>query len=306
MIIASIDIGTNTVLLLVGSVNERTGEITPILNEYRMPRIGRGLIPGKDISNDRIKSLFEVLSDYQQIIVEKKVEKVLITATNAFRIAANSSHIVDEIKAKFGYDTNIISGETEAEYAFLGAVPSFARNKTNLIIDIGGGSTELIIGKNRRIKYSESFQIGSVSATESYLQHSPPAPDELMQLDKILHIRFNKIKNMLAPDLAVAIAGTPTTLVCMIKGLEEFDEASVEGSYLSYRDLFRITEELKTLAPTEIKNRFGNVMRGREDIILGGSIILLKIMKLLNLQEVMVSSRGIRYGAIVHYMMNKK
>ncbi len=302
MIIASIDIGTNTVLLLIAEVSESSFEITLLLNEYRMPRIGRGLKLKENIAENRIEKLLAILSEYKSIISKYNVDDVLVTATNALRIAANSTEIVERIKKQLSWNVNIISGKTEAEFAFLGAVPVSTKNKTNLVIDIGGGSTELILGKENNIEYRKSFQIGSVSATENYLIHSPPFEKELSKLNFELQIIFKEIINNLAPDVTYSIAGTPTTLFCMVNEIENFDDSIVDGGILKYEEISRIIKELKILSPKEIRNRYGKIMRGREDIILGGSIILLNIMKLLNLSEVIVSSRGIRYGAIVSFI----
>ena len=302
MIIASIDIGTNTVLLLIADVNESSLEITPLLNEYRMPRIGRGLKLKENIAEDRIEKLFSVLSKYKSIISKYNVDDVLVTATNALRIAANSAEIVKRIKKQFSWNVNIISGKTEAEFAFLGAVPVSTKNKNNLVIDIGGGSTELITGRQNNIEYRKSFQIGSVSATEIYLKNSPPLDKELSELKFELQTIFAEIKSKLAPIITYSIAGTPTTLFCMVNEIENFDDSIVDGGILKYEEISRIIKELKILSPEEIRNRYGKIMRGREDIILGGSIILLNIMMLLNLSDIIVSSRGIRYGAIVSFL----
>jgi exopolyphosphatase/guanosine-5'-triphosphate,3'-diphosphate pyrophosphatase len=302
MIIASIDIGTNTVLLLLAKINTISQTLSPLLNEYRMPRLGKGLKKGGTIRKDRIEELFVILNDYKKIIDSHQADKVLITATNAFRIAANANEIVKNIKDQFDYNVNIISGEEESEYAFYGAVPQSANNQLCLVIDIGGGSTELITGKNDKIKYRKSFQIGSVSSTENFLKYAPPKIDELDKLDTELSKIFMDIKNNLVPDLIFAVAGTPTTIACMVKDLKEYDDKIVEGSHLSLSDLKQLSEELKLLTPNEVKKRFGKVMRGREDIILGGSLIMLKIMELLELQDLIVSARGIRYGAINKYL----
>lgn len=302
MIIASIDIGTNTVLLLIAKAENESGKVTPILNEHRMPRLGRGLTPGNDISADRIEKLYEILAEYQRIIKNNNAEKVLVTATNAFRIASNAPEITEGIKKRFNWDVNIIEGKTEAEFAFLGASPASLQKKSSLVIDIGGGSTELIFGKNKEYSFMKSFPTGSVSATEKYLKNSPPLDEQINSLNNYLDNLFKEIKELSVPDVSVAIAGTPTTLVCMSKGLKEYDESVVEGSRISPAELTELIEELKTLNSLQIKENYGNVMRGREDIILAGSIILLKLIELLVLPDVKVSSLGIRYGAIVNYL----
>ncbi len=302
MIIASIDIGTNTVLLLIAKVDETSFEITPLLNEYKMPRIGRGLKLNENIAEERIEKLITVLSEYQSIISKYNVDDVLVTATNALRIAANSAEIVERIKKQLLWNVNIISGKTEAELAFLGAVPVSAKNKSVLVIDIGGGSSELILGKENNIEYRKSFHIGSVSATENYLKNSPPLDKELSELKIEVETIFAEIKNKYAPDLTYSIAGTPTTLFCMVNKIKSFDDSIVEGGILKHEDIVKLIQDLKKLSSEEIRIGYGMIMQGREDIILGGSIILLNIMKLLNLSEVIVSSRGIRYGAIVSFL----
>ena len=306
MIIASIDIGTNTVLLLIAEVDKASSKITPLLNEYKMPRIGRGLKINGNISLDRIEKLFTILSEYKSIISKYNVDDVLVTATNALRIAANSTEIAERIKKQLSWHVNIISGKSEAEFAFLGAVPVPIKNKSNLVIDIGGGSTELILGRENNIKYTKSFQIGSVSTTENYLKHSPPLDKELDELKFKLQTIFGEIKNKLAPDTTFSIAGTPTTLFCMVNKLKTFNDSIVQGGILKYEDIVKMIQELKKLTPKEIINKYGSIMQGREDIILSGSIILLNIMKLLNLSKVIVSIRGLRYGAIVSFLKGMK
>lgn len=306
MIIASIDIGSNTVLLLIAEVNEIDYTIKPLLNEYRMPRLSKGLSPGDNISNEKTELLLEILSEYKKIIDSHKAEKVILTATNAFRIAANAKEIVELVKLKFGYGIEVIPGSQEAEYAFLGALSAFENSvDKNLVIDIGGGSTELILGDENNIEFRKSFQTGSVSATEKFIKHYPVLTDEITKLSRFLDSLFEEIKGNLFPQRSIAIAGTPTTISCMIQNLPQYNETLVEGSIIHKTRLIALIDKLKTLTPSEVKINFGEVMRGREDIILAGAVILLKIMELLNLSEVLVSSRGIRYGAIVHYLRNR-
>jgi exopolyphosphatase/guanosine-5'-triphosphate,3'-diphosphate pyrophosphatase len=306
MIIASIDIGTNTVLLLIARADPETKIISPLLNEYRMPRLGSGLIPGSEIKSDRIEYLFHILEEYENIIAKNNADKVLVTATNAFRIAKNASSIVNEIKEKFKWNVDVINGDCEAEFAYLGAVSFGADDKPNLVIDIGGGSTEVIIGTEENIIYKKSFHIGSVSSTELYLKNRPPSLKQIDSLNSFLNNTFAELQNISAPTRAIAISGTPTTIACMIKGKKEYNDDLVEGSYLKADHLHILIGRISNLTPAEIKHEFGKVMNGREDIILGGSLILLKIMELAKIEEVIVSTRGIRYGAIVSYLIQDK
>jgi exopolyphosphatase/guanosine-5'-triphosphate,3'-diphosphate pyrophosphatase len=302
MNVASIDIGTNTAILLIAEANTFNFSLRPMHNEYRMPRIGKGLQPDGAISEVKINLLFSILTEYKIIIDKYRCEKIIVTATNAFRLASNSQEISDRIKEIFNFDVGIISGEVEAEYAFLGALSGTEITDSAFVIDIGGGSTELIIGNNSGIIFKNSYPIGSVIATENYLKHSPPLPDEIEKLDLYLEETFKQITDKSKPKNVIAIAGTSTTIACMIKGLKEFEEAEIDGISLSAVDLQKLISEIKFLLPEQIKNNYGNVLSGREDIILGGAVILNKIMRIIDVEKVIVSSRGIRYGAIINFL----
>jgi len=302
MNVASIDIGTNTVILLISETDRSNNSLQPLHNEYRMPRIGKGLLSGGAISEEKLNLLYSILTEYKTIIEKYGCEKIIVTATNAFRLASNSKEISDSIKNKFKFDLNIISGEVEAEYAFLGALSGAEPAGSTLVIDIGGGSTELIIGNRSEIIFKHSYPIGSVIAAENYLKHSPPLPYEIEKLELKLEEIFKGMTEKSKPEKVIAIAGTPTTLVCMVKGLREFEEAEIDGSNLATVDLRNLISEIKILLPEQIKINYGNVLSGREDIILGGAIVLREIMRIIDIDKVIVSSRGIRYGAIINYL----
>lgn len=305
MIIASIDIGTNTVLLLIAKVDEPEAQmLTPLKNEYRMPRIGFGVKKSGYIKNDRIDLLLEVLEDYSQIIKSYNCDKVIVTGTNALRISSNADEIIKSIKQKYGYTLNVITGEEEAEYAYLGAISGTKNQKNSLVIDIGGSSTEFILGKNQEIISKKSLQLGSVSLTEQFVRHSPPLNSELENLKSEIRKLVSSIH--IARDLksAIAIAGTATTLSCMINEIREFDESKVDNTSIEFNELNKLIGRLKSYSNADILEKFGTVMKGREDIILAGAYVLQITMDKINLKNVDVSTRGIRYGAIIKYLQS--
>jgi exopolyphosphatase/guanosine-5'-triphosphate,3'-diphosphate pyrophosphatase len=305
MIIASIDIGTNTIILLIAEayINKKT--ISPLYNEQRIPRIGKGLSPGKPIPGEKVDELLIVLEDYNSIIKRFNCKKTIITATNAFRIASNANEIKEKVNEKFGFNLNIVSGEDEADLTFNGAVFSFNDELNNIVIDIGGGSTEIIYGNINEIKFKKSYQLGVVSAKEKYLKHSPPLPEEIenfkneigQALSEIIKINFSFQR-------AIAIAGTPTTLAAIKLNLTGYDEDLLEGHILNYKEIENLILELSVLEESEILQKYLSVVKGREDVILSGAIILLYIMNLLKMDEVIVSTKGIRYGAIIKELFN--
>lgn len=302
MIVASIDIGTNTVLLLIAEVNKELNKLLPLLNEYRMPRIGQETQKTRIINPDKLKLLYEVLNEYDSLIKKYNCDKIIITGTNALRIAKNSTEIADDIKKLFYYELEVISGETEAEYAYLGATSNLNNFLSSIVIDIGGGSSELIYGDESKINFKKSIQIGSVSATEQFLKHSPPLIYEIESLKQEIAILFADQKEIKIPNIVVAIAGTATTLACMNLGFKEFEEDQVENTSININEIKKLIVEMSFLTATEILKKYGPVMEGRGDIILAGAIILSEIMRIIGIEELIVSSRGIRYGAIIYYL----
>ncbi len=302
MTIASIDIGTNTVLLLIARVNSKNGKIIPIRNEYRMPRIGQGTKNSGSIDSKKIKLLFNVLVDYHELIKQANCDKVILTGTNAFRMANNTLSIVKEIKNKFNYELNVISGEEEAEYAYHGAISDIENPGYSLVIDIGGSSTEIIAGEGRKIISKRSLQLGSVSGTEQFLPHSPPLKSEIANLISEIQKKFSKAELKEIPSQVIAIAGTATTLGCVILGLTVFNEDKVTDTKIDLQNLSKLIDEMSHLTSSEIILKYGEVMNGREDIIFAGLCILYQFMISYRIKEIKVSTRGIRYGAIVNYL----
>ncbi len=302
MIIASIDIGTNTVILLIAEI--RNNKIIPLYNEQLIPRIGKGLIPGEPISVEKKNKLIDILSDYKKTIEKFHCGQSIAVATNAFRIASNGKLIAEEIKEKLNLEVKIVPGEEEAKLSFLGAVSGLSGEKNVVVIDIGGGSSELIFGKGNQIFFKKSFPVGVVSFSEKFFRHDPPLQNEIEELKAELDQAFSGIyRENFIPETAVAIAGTPTTLACIQKELSEFNEEAIEGSFLAFHDLETLIKELSLLRKNEILSKYKSVVKGREDVLLAGTIILYKIMHLLKLDKIMVSTKGIRYGAVLEYLV---
>jgi len=302
MTIASIDIGTNTVLLLIADVDPFTRKIIPLLNEYRMPRIGQGTKQTGRISQERLRLLYDVLNEYKSIINGCNCDKVILTGTNAFRMAQNTPEIKDELKKIFNFDLNVIAGEDEAEYAYFGAISDLDHHALSMVIDIGGSSTEIIYGEGLNVIFKKSLQLGSVSATEQYFKIVPPTLIEQDNFSADIKSLFASFDKTIIPKKVIAIAGTATTLACMKLGIKNFEVKMVEKSRITIQDMRNIIGELSSLTASEILDRYGPVMKGREDIIFAGAFILYQFMEYFGIDNIIVSTRGIRYGAIVKYL----
>jgi exopolyphosphatase/guanosine-5'-triphosphate,3'-diphosphate pyrophosphatase len=299
MIVASIDIGTNTVLLLIAEVDRKIRQIHTLHEEQRIPRLGEGLHPGGEIKKDKIEELLKVLSDYIKKINSFDCDRTILTGTNALRIAKNSQEILTSIEKKFGLKVQIISGEKEAQLAYLGSISGVKNSGTSLVIDIGGGSTEIIFGERDKILFNKSFSIGSVSASEKYFLHYFPSQNELNNLQKEIRNVFRELNNFFTPTVSIGVAGTITTLACMIKGIKNFDGSIIDNSVISLAEVASVNGKIVKMNPAALLSDFGEVLKGREDIIAAGSMILYELMLILKINKLTVSSRGLRYGAIL-------
>ncbi|MBU2508185.1 MAG: hypothetical protein KJ799_15910 [Bacteroidetes bacterium] len=299
MNVASIDIGSNTVLLLIAEVDVIGGNLKPLINRYEIPRISKGLKPGGKISEDKICLLIDILQQYKEIANRFDCAEVLVNATNAMRIASNSLDITNKAKAETGFSIDVIVGEQEAYYSYLGAVSSFRDFEDNCVIDIGGSSTELIFGNKDAIKYKKSFQIGAVSLTEKFVENYPVSIDALNEMRQYAANIFSALPSSIERGLnSIAVAGTPTTLSCMVQGLKDYSEEKIEKSILSGTDLNNFIDEFSELIPSDILRKYGKIVEGREDIILAGTIILNTIRQIIAAEIIYVSGRGLRYGAV--------
>ena len=301
MTAASIDIGSNTVLMLLAEISN--GEIIPIKDLQRIPRISTGLLPGGNITEASQVRLINILTEYNTLIKTSNCSRIIISATSAFRKAANSGDLKMIIEDLFNTEVKILSGDEEAELAFLGTMEYGTKQLHRLVIDIGGGSTEIIYGQSTRIDYRRSFDTGVVSLSEKYFTGHKPENTELTSAEHYIKSVFGVLPEFrYAPGIAVALAGTPVALACLHAGISVYDENRVEASVLSYDDIAALRRYLAGYSPAELLNRHPNILRDRQDLILSGTSILLIIMELLKLDKVIVSTKGVRYGALIKYL----
>lgn len=299
MTVASIDIGSNTVLLLIADVNEH-GKVKRMLNLYRAPRISKRLSENNNISEEKISELLSVLAEYHSAIETYNCRHVYLVGTNALRIARNRDEIIEKIKNDFGWDVKIISGDEEARLSFLGATYHLESPDAKIVVDIGGGSTEIIFGNNSTITFKKSFHTGVVSLTEKFLEHDPPTEEEIFSANNWLKELFAEIEldNNTHYNL-IAVAGTPTTLSCIKQNIKVYDEKLVDDSVLTIDDVQEISTRLSKMKSEQVDLEFGQVVEGREDVLFAGTLILINVMRKLDAERIIVSNKGLRYGVII-------
>src|SRR3989442_3863272 len=225
MIVAAIDQGTNTTRLVVGDVED--GRIEELHRESRVTRLGEGVDARHRLLPVPIARVRNVLADYRRTIESLGAERTLLVATSAVRDAENGEAFLGEIEWSYGFATRLLSGDEEAELTRRGVDPA----PGTLVLDIGGGSTELILDE-----FHESLELGSVRQTERFLHFDPPEPRELAEC-------AGAVRSVLAervPDdvrtrttAAIGVAGTVTTIAALDLGLDEYDRARVQGHRLT-------------------------------------------------------------------------
>jgi|YelNatPaOPRAMG01_1025707.scaffolds.fasta_scaffold02264_14 exopolyphosphatase/guanosine-5'-triphosphate,3'-diphosphate pyrophosphatase len=293
---ASIDIGTNTVLMLVADVDTRLF-IRRIADLCELPRLGKSVSQTGELDKEAIERTMNVLSRYVKSATDYGVDKILAFATSAVREAKNGEKFVRSVREKYGIEVAVITGEEEAELGYYGAVSS-ADDKLapTLVIDIGGGSTEISFGKKGRPLLVKSLRIGAVRLTEKFFAKVPPGETEVYQAElwtkeQLEDFPFPKVR----ADQAFATSGTATTLALIAQGIREFDIEAVEDFNLSYSVVCEIYERLEHSTPAQILS-MTRAAEGRADVLFAGVLILKQIMSMAHLDSVRVTDRGIRYG----------
>ncbi len=302
MRIASIDVGSNTVLLLIAEINEKY-EINYIKNFYRVPRISKNINKHRIIDEKSIERLLNVLSEYKQIIESYECDNILIKATAAMRIAQNGEEIIKIVSDKLGFDIEIIDGELEAYYSYLGAISTFEKKDNYIVLDIGGASTEIIYGGPEKISFKKSFPFGAVSLTEKYLSSFPYNSSEIEKLVDEIKFNFSSV-NLQYSDLyfPIAVAGTPTSLVAIEKNLSDYNENDIDGACLTSEIINNFSVEFNLSSPASLIEKYPKFLEGREDVIYAGTLILKSFSEIFDYRNIYVSGRGLRYGIIIDYV----
>lgn len=309
MRIASIDIGSNTLLLLIAEINFEFNKIKTLENAQYIIRISEGLIQSNTISEKSTEKLIETLQKVNLIIKRYDCKIVFASGTHSFRLAKNAKDVIDLVYRSTGIEITILSSDEEAEFSYLGATYELWNDQPISIIDIGGGSTEICTGINSQIIHRESLQIGVVSIRNQFPTEEAFSENEIKEIFQLIQSQVSEFKLLkVKPIYNVALAGTPLTLKAMsLKNailLKELSESN-DYSILSKSEIINIYESIKNKSPKEVLNNYGEIVHKREDLILIGAIILSEILKLKNIEFVHISNKGLRYGAIQKYLFKK-
>ncbi len=296
MKIAALDVGSNTVLMLVVECGA-DGKPRVLADMSRITRLGRGVDANGHLDPESAARTLDTITEFADKARTLGAEKILGAATAALRDASDGSEFLARVQQRTGVTLEIISGQTEAQLSYLSTRKGLGLSPAEklLIVDIGGGSTELIRAEPDRALEVVSLQLGSVRLTERIVHHDPPLASEAETLRATVGDALCQLGWSYRPAMMVGIAGTVTTLCAIALGLERYSPESVHGYRLGVGEIVRLIDLLGSL-PVEQRKQLPGMEPGRADVLFAGAVILERVMNYFGCGEVIVSDQGVRWG----------
>ncbi|EKX68965.1 Ppx/GppA family phosphatase [Streptomyces ipomoeae] len=304
--VAAIDCGTNSIRLLVADADPETGELVDLDRRMTIVRLGQGVDRTGRLAPEALERTFAACREYAAIIKEHGAERLRFVATSASRDAENRDDFVRGVLDIVGVEPEVISGDQEAEFSFTGATREFLGRddlpKPFLVVDIGGGSTEFVVGDDH-VRGARSVDIGCVRMTERHLVRGdavidPPGPEQISairtDIEAALDLAEQTVPLREAHTL-VGLAGSVTTLSAIAQDLPEYDSQAIHHSRIPYDRVREITEWLLRSTHAE-RAAVPSMHPGRVDVIAAGALVLLSIMERIGAEEVVVSEHDILDG----------
>jgi exopolyphosphatase/guanosine-5'-triphosphate,3'-diphosphate pyrophosphatase len=295
--VAVVDVGTNSTRLLVADV--AAGRVSPLERRSTVTRLGRGVDLSGHLASEAIEDVCEAIAGYVGILEELGAEAVDVIATSAVRDADNGSAFVAELRERFALSPRVLDGEEEARLTYLGATSESLPSEPTLVVDIGGGSTELVVGSGSEISFHDSLQAGVVRHSERYIAGDPPAASELEELaTDIRGLIEGSVGAGVEARAGIAVAGTPTSLAAVEMELEPYDPSRVHGHTLALPSIQRMLSQLASV-PLAERVEIPGLHPDRAPTIVAGVVILVEVMRAFGLEEITVSEHDILYGTAI-------
>jgi exopolyphosphatase/guanosine-5'-triphosphate,3'-diphosphate pyrophosphatase len=303
---AVIDVGTNSIKLLVADVRGR--DVQPVHEESKQTRLGKGFYETHRLQPDAIARTAEAVAEFEKIARVEKVISIRVIATSAARDAVNADELTFAIRSASNLETEIISGDQEAEWVFQGVTTDAELVKPPLLLlDVGGGSTEFILGHGTQKHFAHSFPLGTVRLMEKFPHSDPPTRGEFTNCrDWLKNFLLEEVRPQLAPALKsesgeiqlVGTGGTTSILARMEKKLERFDREKIDGAILTFEQMVAHRKNLWKL-PLAGRKEIAGLPKLRADVILTGVLIYETVMEEFGFKQLRVSTRGLRFAAVM-------
>jgi exopolyphosphatase / guanosine-5'-triphosphate,3'-diphosphate pyrophosphatase len=299
MRVATIDIGTNTVLLLVAERDAR-GVLGPLTERATITRLGEGVDRTRQLSPAAIARTTACIDEYADVIRDAGARRIAVVGTSAMRDARGGEELRARVHAALGVEPRVLSGEEEARLTFRGALSGLPLDKADelTVFDIGGGSTEVVIGRRGEpptLQFARSFDVGSVRLTERHCAHDPPLPEEREAILGAARDAFAEVPPPPGGHAPIGIAGTMTTLAAVSLSLVPYDGVLVHGHVMLRAEIASVIDRLAAM-DLNARRTVAGMEPKRADVIVAGGLIALALLAHWGASSVRVSDRGVRWG----------
>lgn len=299
--VAAVDCGTNTVKLLIADLDPETGAASEILREARMVRLGEGVDASGRLADAALDRLFAALEEYADLVASRDVDRIRFCATSAARDASNADVFAAGVECRLGVRPEVLTGAEEAALSFTGATRALgARPEPICVVDIGGGSTEVVLGDPAGgVSAGHSLDIGSVRMTERHLHSDPPSAAEVEVARAAVDADLDRLADhgvhLGSARTLVAVSGTGLTVAAAALGLDRLDRDAVDGARISLPDVHAAVSRLLGMTVTE-RRALPYMHPGRADVIGAGALILDRICVRTEVEEMTTSVADILDG----------
>ena len=299
--LASIDIGTNTVRLLILETKP-DGSLREVGQVRAITRLGKGMDTEKKLLDDRMDETISVLAKFRDECRKFEPLTIRAVATSAVREASNQKDFISRAKKEAGLEIEVISWEKEAGWMIKGVLWKLPNIKKDILVfDIGGGSAEFILARDRKTISSVGTQLGTVRLTEKFISHHPIGVNEYKALETHFRRELKVVKEKLSdfpPEGLVGTAGTVTTLAAIDGGVYPYDPEQIHGRSLTFKRVEELLEDLKNKSLAE-RSAMRAIEKGREDLIIAGGALVLETMRVFECNLLTVSEHGLREGLVL-------
>ena len=299
MNVAVADIGSNSTRLLIARLND--GRVTELVRHSTVTRLGAGVDSEGRLADDAMQRVYDVLGRYRAEVDAHDCEAAVAVLTSAVRDSANGERFAAAVRDRFGFQPHVLTGDQEAQLTYLGATSERdpADRTPTLVLDIGGGSTELVLGEGADVRFHVSTQAGVVRQTERHLHDDPPTAEQVAEL--VADVRAILADGV--PDSerravghGIAVAGTATSVGAIAQRLDPYDPDRVHGYRLRATECDRILDELVQMTLPE-RREVAGLHPDRAPTIIAGVLIFREVVRLFGLNEIEISEHDILRGA---------